>query len=121
MKPKTAGDFGRMFVEVAQRETSRVGYRSYRIDEGFGIAYTRTGNGNIPYDTGKLQKSIYLARETPTSCTIKIIAPYAVYLQYCENVGRSSVRNAHKNFLQRFVAWEYANELRKKYPRAEIR
>lgn len=115
-----ASYFGHLFVEVAKRETSRVSYHSHRENEGFAIAITRTGKGNIPFDTGNLQNNIFVSRVTPTSCTVKMTAPYAVFLQYCENVGRTSVPNSHKNFLQKFVAWEYANEVRKQFPRVDI-
>lgn len=115
MKPKTAGDFGRLFVEVAQSPNSRV---SYHIDKTNPFVINVNGRGNIPYDTGKTQSSVYVSRETPTTCTVKFngsTSPYAVYLQYCVNVGRSNVQNSHRYFLQKFAKNEFLKELRRIY------
>lgn len=120
IKDADASYFGHLFVEVAKRETSRVSYHSHRENEGFAIVVTRIGNGNIPFDTGNLQNNIFVSRVTPTSCTVKMTAPYAVYLQYCLNVGRSDVPNSHRNFLQKFAKNEFIRELQRQFKEVRI-
>ena len=120
MKPTTAGDFGRLFVEVAKRSSSRV---SYHVDKNNPFAIQATGWGNIPYDTGRTQSSVYVARETLTTCTVKFngaTSPYAVYLQYCVNIGKSSVQNSHRGFLQKFAKNEFVKELQRQFSEVRV-
>jgi hypothetical protein len=115
-----AAYFGNLFVEVAQRPSSRV---SYHVDKDNPFLINATGYGNIPYDTGRTQRSVYLSRVAPTSCTVRFngeTSPYAVYLQYCLNVGRSHVPNSHRNFLQKFAKNEFIRELQRQFKEVRI-
>lgn len=113
--------FGELFVNVAKKETSRVSYH-YRKENRFEIGVR--GSGNIPYDTGRLQNSIYLASVFGDKCQVKINGeetPYAVYLQYSENIGRSNYPNMHRGFLQAFTKGEFVAALRRKFKGVEIK
>lgn len=115
-----AAYFGNLFVEVAQRPSSRV---SYHVDKDNPFLITATGYGDIPYDTGRTQRSVFLSRVTPTSCTVRFngeVSPYAVYLQYCLNVGRSDVPNSHRNFLQKFAKNEFIRELQRQFKEVRV-
>lgn len=109
-----AAYFARLLVAVSKRQTSR---RSYK----YGIS---RGTGHIPYDTGATQNSIYLARITPNSATVKFesgVTPYAVDLQYSENIAGTLKPNLHKGFLQRFAKNEFVTELRRQFGKVEIK
>lgn len=114
-----AGYFGHLFVEVAKRETSRRSYHSVREDE-FSFRIQTSGKGNVPFDTGNLQNNIFVSRVTPTSCVVKMTAPYASYLQYCVNVGRSDVPNQHRGWLQKFAKGEYFRAISGEYRGARL-
>lgn len=115
----TAREFAALFVEVAHRETSRRSYHSVREDE-FSFRIQTSGKGNVPFDTGRLQKSIYLSSFSKTTATVKVIAPYASYLQYCVNVGRSDVPNQHRWWLQKFTKGEYFRTISRRYQGAML-
>lgn len=106
--------FGDLFVAVAKTEQAR---RSYAR----GIS---KGTGHIPYDTGATQNSVYLSRASEKSCTVEIggdTAPYAIYLQYADNVANTNVVNRHRGFVQRFARSEFADALRKEFGKVTIK
>jgi len=74
---------------------------------GVAMLYARTR----PRDTGNLLENSIVARNLQkTSGEIKIggdIAPYAVYLQYCDNVGTSDKPNRHKNWVNIWIKNEF--------------
>lgn len=120
MERLDAAYFGNLFVDVAKRPTSRV---SYHVNPLNRFEIRVTGNGNIPYDTGRTQDSIFLSYRSPTTAVVRFngeTSPYAVYLQYCVNVGRSNVPNSHRNFLQKFANGEFAAELRRRFGEVQI-
>lgn len=119
MNTYTAREFAALFVEVARRETSRRSYHSVREGE-FAFRVQSSGKGNVPYDTGRLQNSIYLASFSRSTATVKVIAPYASYLQYCVNVGRSDVPNQHRGWLQKFATSEYFRTVNRRYQGARL-
>lgn len=105
--------FGDMFVAVSKTEQARRSYKN-------GVS---VGMGHIPYDTGKTQNSIYLSQASATRCTVEIggdAAPYAIYLQYAETVGNTSVPNRHRGFVEKFARTEFANALRKEFGEVKI-
>ena len=115
----TATAFARLWVTVAKRETSRRSYHQVR-DGQFSYRLFVSGKGNIPFDTGKLQDSIFLAERGKRSATIRIPVHYAVYLQYCTRVGASWAPNQHKNWLQKFTSGEYYRTVSRRYEGVRI-
>lgn len=112
--------FGELFVNVSKKESARVSYHKERVNE---FSTRMTGHGHIPYDTGRLQNSIYLSTVTPNSCTVSINGqetPYAVYLQYCERIGNTPHINMHRGFLQKFTKSEFVAELRRKFKEVRV-
>lgn len=106
--------FGDMFVAAAKTEQAR---RSFA--KGVSV-----GTGNIPYDTGATQNSIYVSRVSENGCTVEIggdAAPYAIYLQYAEDVGNTGVPNRHKSFVQRFAKTEFVAALRNQFGKVVVK
>lgn len=106
--------FADLFVAVAKRENSRRSFKN-------GIS---VGSGHIPFDTGATQRSVYVSRVSENSATVSLggdAAPYAVYLQYANNVGNTVVVNRHKNFVSKFARGEFVRELRRKFGNVEVR
>lgn len=105
--------FGELFVTAAKSEQAR---RSYKKGVSVGI-------GHIPYDTGRTQNSIRLSRVSESGCTIEIgngEAYYDVYLQYAENVGKTSITNKHKGFVQKFARSEFVAALEREFRKVTI-
>lgn len=105
--------FGNLFVTVAKSEKAR---RSYK--KGVSV-----GTGHIPYDTGRTQSSIRLSRVSESGCTIEIgneEAYYDVYLQYAENIGKTSVTNKHKGFVQKFARSDFVAALEREFGKVTI-
>lgn len=105
--------FGDLFVAAAKTEQAR---RSYAHGKS-------VGTGHIPYDTGKTQNSIYVSRASERRCTVEIggdVAPYAVYLEYADNVANTNVINSHKGFVEKFARTEFVNALRKEFGKVEV-
>lgn len=105
--------FGDMFVAVSKTEQARRSFKN-------GIS---VGTGHIPYDTGRTQNSIYVSRVSETGCTVEIggdVAPYAIYLQYAENVGNTSVQNRHKGFVEKFARTEFVAALQREFGEVKV-
>lgn len=105
--------FADLFVEVAKRENAR---RSFK----HGIS---VGTGHIPFDTGATQNSIYVSRVSEKSAVVSIggdAAPYAIYLQYANNMGNTTVVNKHRNFVSKFARSEFVRELRRRFGKVEV-
>jgi len=76
-----------------------------------------------PRDTGNLLDNSVEARNLSangdiSSGEIKIggdIAPYAIYLQYCDRVGTSDKPNRHKNWVNIWVINEFVPAIRKEF------
>ena len=74
-----------------------------------------------PRDTGNLLENSIEARNLQTkgdisSGEIKIggdVAPYAVYLQYCNTVGTSDKPNRHKNWVNIWINNEFVPAIKK--------
>ena len=115
----TATAFARLWVTVSKRETSRRHYHQEKASE-FEYRLYRTGKGNIPFDKGDLQNSIFLASRGKRSATVRIPVHYAVYLQYCTRVGASWAPNQHKNWLQKFTRGEYYRTVSRRYEGVRI-
>ena len=106
--------FGDLFVAAARSDAAR---RSYKggVD---------TGTGNIPYDTGRTQNSIYVSRASDNVCVVEIggdAAPYAFWLEYADNVGRTSVVNRHKGFVERFSKTDFVRVLEKMFGEVKLK
>ena len=106
-----AAYFGNLFVEVAQRPSSRV---SYHVDKDNPFLIKATGYGNIPYDTGRTQRSVFLSRVAPTSCTVRFNGETSPY------VGRSDVPDSHRNCLQKVAKNEVVRELQRQFKEVRI-
>lgn len=102
-----ANFFARLFVSEAQKESNGVSFRG-------GV---QRGAGSIPYDTGRLAKSITMAWGSEKIATIFIgnaeETYYAEYLQKNENIGRTMKPNLHRGFVEKFITREYASALRR--------
>jgi hypothetical protein len=102
-----ANFFAQLFVSEAQKEMNGVSFRG-------GV---QRGTGSIPYDTGRLAKSITMAWGNEKVATIFIgnaeETYYAEYLQNNETVGKTTKPNLHKGFVEKFITREYVGALRK--------
>lgn len=108
--------FARLFVQTAKSTASR---RSYK----HGVS---VGEGHIPYDTGATQNSVFtfVSRAGNQSAIVRFNGaevPYAVYLQYAMNVGRTNKPNMHNGFLQKFAKDDFVNALRRRQFEVKIR
>ena len=106
--------FAQLFVQTAKSTAAR---RSYK----HGIS---AGEGHIPYDTGATQNSVFISRTSENSAVVRFNGsetPYAVYLQYAMNVGRTNKPNMHNGFLQKFAKDDFVNALRRRQFEVKIR
>ena len=105
--------FGDLFVSAAKTDQARKSYAK-------GIS---TGTGNIPYDTGATQNSIYVSRASEKGCTVEIggdVAPYDIYLEYADNVANTGVINQHKGFVEKFAKSEFVAALEKEFGKVNV-
>lgn len=102
-----ANFFARLFVSEAQKESNGVSFKG-------GV---RRGTGTVPYDSGRLAKSVTMAWSNDKVAMVFVgnaeETYYAEYLQNNESSGRSGKPNLHKGFVERFVKKEYAAALRR--------
>nr|DAR85339.1 MAG TPA: putative tail-component [Caudoviricetes sp.] len=102
-----ANFFAQLFVSEAQKEMNGVSFRG-------GV---QRGTGSIPYDTGRLAKSITMVWGDEKVATIFIgnaeETYYAEYLQSDETVGKTTKPNLHKGFVEKFITREYVGALRR--------
>ena len=106
--------FADLLVKAAKHESSR---RSYK----HGIS---VGEGHIPYDTGRTQNSVFVSKAGDKTAQVRFNGsetPYAVYLQYAMNVGRTNKPNMHNGFLQKFAKDDFVNALRRRQFEVKIR
>lgn len=102
-----ANFFAKLFVSEAQKEINGVSFKG-------GV---QRGTGSIPYDTGRLAKSITMAWGNEKVATIFIgnaeETYYAEYLQNNETIGKTTKPNLHKGFVEKFITREYVGALRR--------
>lgn len=95
MKRITAVNLARAFAQMARQANMRVGYRG-------GV---RNGFGQFPYDTGALQRKVYVSRGSKTRAQVRIgkkDVNYAEFLEFAEKL-RGGQPNRHKGFVERLV------------------
>lgn len=91
----TAADVATALVEIMRQESARVGHRHGGTQ----------GVGEVPYDTGALQNSIYLSKTTKNTATITIgneIVDYAESLEF-DGLQENGKPNLHQGWLERVI------------------